>query len=233
MRKTSFIAEMKKTFIAGVAVAAALLVSSQVAFAASIQCTGFMIGTLDGDIVVPEGATCVLDIVSVSGNVTVQSGGSLQIDATSLNSTIRGNIKGHGCYAISIGSASPFGRIVIGGDVTISDCIGPVAGSCRGDSSVGGPAAILIGGNLKCTDNAGGCTVRACTVAGDFQCSGNSFACSATFNTVGGNATLNDNGGIDAIVNAIGGNLKCNGNGSVVGIANIVAGTKSGQCSIL
>jgi hypothetical protein len=223
-----------KSLIALVAVAATLLANAEVGLAAPTQCIGLLTGTVDGDIVVPDGAACVLDNVAVSGNVTVQTGSSLDVIATSTSTTIRGNIKGHGCYAIGLGDGGQFGHVVIGGDVDISHCTGPVASACSGYTGGTALASVLIGGDVKCADNVSGCDIRACTVAGDLQCSDNLGAgCTLWTATVGGDATLNDNLGITILGNAIGGNLKCNGNGSAVGVANIVAGTKSGQCSVL
>src|SRR6516162_724290 len=70
--------------------------------AQSISCTGTVGGgaavtTLNGNVTVPSGASCTLDFVDVTGNVTVQPGGSLLIAAYIEPSTIGGNVTATNC----------------------------------------------------------------------------------------------------------------------------------------
>ena len=229
--------------------AAAVLMISGPALAADTICTGTLdpAGSPYGNVVVPAGASCAIADLRVNGNVTVF--GSLTVAALSADTTIRGNVDTKdGCgtvriFSLSLAAPEPtsagIGRVVIGGNVTIDHC---QEGSI-GSGGIGAPTAddgvafgplVLIGKNLKCTNNAGRCTVDHVVIGGNVELSGNAGPVGASVSFVGGNVTANNNGGIEFFENAIGGDLKCNGNASVLGFPNnTVAGSKQGQCAAL
>jgi hypothetical protein len=224
---------MKRKFVAFLLVLATFAMP-RLAFAAATECTGVITATtIPGDVVVPSGAFCDLDGVIVQGDVIVQRGGSLSVDATSTDTLIRGNIRGNGCGYIQLkNTASPAIRMVVGGDVTIARCTDTAFSGCVGVSTSTPPASVLIGGSFKCSDISDTCVALYCTVAGDVDCSGNAGGCELAASAVGGNAIINDNGALSTIANnVIAGALKCNGNAAANGAGNKVAGTKSGQCS--
>lgn len=225
--------------------AVALLMISGPALAADTICTGILdpAGSPYRNVVVPAGAHCAIGDLRVNGNVTVF--GSLIVFALSADTTIRGNVDTKdGCGTVRIFNLAPAApaptpsRVVVGGNVTIDHCQ-------EGSIGSGGPKAptvddialvqlVLIGKNLKCTNNAGRCTVAQVVIGGNVELSGNSGPVGAAVNFVGGNATANNNDGILFFENAIGGDLKCNGNASVLGFPNnTVAGTEQGQCAAL
>jgi hypothetical protein len=121
---------------------------------------------------------------------------------------------------------------VVGGNVTIQNCTGISFSGSQGRQNET-PATVLIGGNVKCDNNAGGCVFDYSVIGGNLECSGN-FDCDLQSDAIGKNLTINNSDGGGAFVDnsSIGGDVKCSGN--TVGVAstpNTVAGTKSGQCS--
>ena len=58
--------------------------------AADTTCTSTLTGTIDGNVVVPDGASCTLSDATVAGNVQVLQNGSLTVDATQQPTTIDG-----------------------------------------------------------------------------------------------------------------------------------------------
>jgi len=80
---------MRKLFPLAAALVAAVLIQASPAFGhPPVECTGEMTGTIEGDLVVPSGATCVLTDAHVTGDVTVES--SARLDA--LRTRIEGDI---------------------------------------------------------------------------------------------------------------------------------------------
>jgi hypothetical protein len=241
--------------------AAALLTMAGPALAADTICTGPLdpAGSPYGNVVVPAGESCLIMGVRVDGNVTVF--GSLTVIAQPIDTvalpidttdtTIGGNVNTkdgcgtvviHGSGAVAAPQPAPsvafFGRVVIGGNVTIDHCqqgsIGAavlVAPAFVDNVTV--PPVVLIGKNLKCSNTAAGCTVDHAVVGGNAELSGNDGFVSASVNFVGGKLTANKNGGqVILSENAIGGDLKCKDNvGPVTETLNTVAGSK--QCEIV
>lgn len=229
--------------------AAALLMTSGPALAAETICTGALdpAGSPYGNVVVPSGETCVISGVRVNGNVTVS--GSLVVGGAPPNdTTIGGNVNtkdGCGTVAIicQVGTAPEpavdgVGRVVVGGNVTIDHCEGmsihcAVPAAPAADDGTLSGRFVLIGKNLKCSNNTSSCIFDGAVIGGNVELSGNGGFVSAAVSFVGGNLTANNNGdGANFSENAIGGDLKCNGNvGPVSGGPNTVAGTKQGQCA--
>lgn len=233
---------MSRIFIPVLTIAAALSATS--ALAASTPCTTTISGTtIAGDVVVPQGETCTLVDVAVTGDVSVQAGASLYVRSTGFPSTIRGHVKAHECNVVGIGNGAPYvspenpyGRIVVGGDLRISGCTGTPSSGCAGITNPYAlvspvPATVLIGGDFRCTDNPSGCTAIACTIGGSLLWSGNGGGGYADASTIAGDAIIDGNIFFQLQVNEIAGDLKCTDNTTGLTLGNIVAGTKSGQCA--
>ena len=227
---------MKKSLIAVLMVVGALLPASGGARTADFNCTGFSTGGTFANVVVPAGQSCVLDHARVTGNVTVKTAASLSVTTTSGDSTIAGKVTGNACDFIDLESTGASFRIVVGGDVNITNCTGSSFSGGRGSSGPGTPPqSLLIGGNTKCSGNQDECVFDYAIIAGNLDCSGN-FGCTLQSDAIGNNVTANNNTGVGAtIVNgAIAGNLACSGNvpgATNSGTPNTVSGTRSGQCS--
>jgi hypothetical protein len=225
-----------RKFVNVFAVAAgALLVASVAAAATDLVCTGPSSGGTWHNVLVPSGMSCTLDDTRVTGNVTVQAGGSFQVNTNSgMDTTIAGDIKGDGCDSIDLESTGLSGRIVVGGNVTIQNCTSNSFVGGRGSSFCppNPPESLFIGGNVKCNNNPGGCVYDYTTIGGNFECSGN-FACTLQTDAIGKNVTMNNNSsnGVSVDNTSIAGDVKCSGNSSVSGSGNTIAGNKSGQCT--
>jgi hypothetical protein len=171
--------------------------------------------TVDGNLVVPSGATCTLAGVTVTGNLRVQTNAEVVLQAAltqvstiegnvhvgtggsllAANSTIDGNIDADQCFTVSIET------VTVDGNVHIQNCTG------------GGSVAYIesqIDGNFACNNNPDGCV--------------------ADGGNVKGNVQIKDNGVADVRDNSIGGNLQCQGNTTIVASGNTVGGNEQGQC---
>jgi hypothetical protein len=176
---------------------------------ADINCSGMVgsltypatVTTIDGNVTVPNGASCTLYAVNVTGNVQTQPGGSLTMDYVSVNgnvqvqnggtlllsaydepSTIGGNVQADNCA-----SAMLEGNVTVNGNVQIQGCTG------AGPNGYRGPG-IVINGNFHCQNNSGGCLAWLGAVGGDAQIQQNGAGTSdVSLNTVGGNLHCQNN----------------------------------------
>jgi hypothetical protein len=171
------------------------------------SCTGLLQGVINGNVVVPDGATCLLDSTTVSGNVLVGKGASLSVGVFG-SVTISGNLKADQCASVSITPVPGPYAVSIGGNVAIRSCTG-MSGFDVGQGSL--------------------------TIGGNFLCQFNSAPCFAQRGSIGGNANVSRNSGGTSIVagNQIDGNLLCSGNTAVINASapNTVAGKRLGQCT--
>jgi hypothetical protein len=224
---------MKRSGIAVAAVAVALLLGTGAAAATDLVCTTTSSGGTWHNVVVPAGASCTLENTRVTGNVTVQTGGTLLVTDLAGDSTIAGDVKADGCNFVELES-SLSNRIVVGGNVTIQNCSSGFNGG-QGDSSRVPPGSILIGGNVKCSNNSDACVFDYFNISGNLECSGNGQGCVVNSNAIGKNVTINNNQGVGVVIDnsAIGGDVKCSGNAFAPTpvTPDTIAGTKSGQCS--
>ena len=114
---------------------------------ADVTCSGTVGGaatvtTINGNVTVPAGASCVLSFVNVTGNVTTGAASNLVINGYLEPSTIGGSVTAVGC-----GSALLEGNITVAGSVQIQNCTGTSANGFQGPD-------ILINGNFTCQSNA-------------------------------------------------------------------------------
>jgi len=130
--------------------------------AADTTCTRTLTGTIDGNVVVPDGASCTLSDATVAGNVRVLQNASLTVDATQQPTTIDGNVHADHCaFALLEGGVTVTGNVRIGHCAEQSGFVGP---------------GIKIGGNFECTNNPGACEADLGDVHGNLQIDGNSGA---------------------------------------------------------
>ena len=176
--------------------------------AQNLVCAGTVGGaagltTINGNVTVPNGASCTLAFVEVTGNVDVGQGGSLLISAYDEPSTIGGSVTAAKCV-----SALLEGNVTVKGDVRIESCTGTGANGFQGPG-------IAIGGTFQCQNNAGSCEVWLGEIAGDAQIRNNRAP------------------GSDVSLNTIGGTLVCLNNTTAPTHSrgyNWVTGDTIGQC---
>jgi len=197
--------DMKRFAMITVAALGALLATAPGALAGDTNCTSTIAGTtINGNVVVPNGARCVLDGDKVTGNVTVGQRATLL--AKNLT-TIAGNVQADHCTFVSL-----FGGVVVGGNLQIQHCTGAGLGPGAVNSGYDGAQ---IGGDFQCHDNTAACIANDGTVGGNVQVS----------NNVSGNQS-------QIFANSIAKNLQCQGNSPApIGGGNTVAGNAEGQCA--
>jgi hypothetical protein len=155
--------------------------------AQNLVCTGTVgggagVSTINGNVTVPNGASCTLAFVEVTGNVDVGSGGSLLISAYNEPSTIGGSVDAVKCVSTLLE-----GNVTVKGDVRIENCTGAEVNGFQGPG-------ITIGGNFQCQNNTGSCAAWLGEIAGDAQIRNNRAPGSdVSLNTIGGNLTCLNN----------------------------------------
>src|SRR6516225_3334571 len=158
----------------------ALAAGVSAAHAADTSCTSTLTGAIDGNVVVPDGASCTLSDATVAGNVQVLQNASLTVDATQQPTTIEGDVHADHCaFALLEGGVTVTGNVRIG--------------QCAQQSGFVGPG-IKIGGNFECTNNAGACEADLGDVHGNLQIDRNSGASAdISLVSVGGNLRCQGN----------------------------------------
>lgn len=148
---------------------------------------------------------------SVTGNVTVQSGGALYMT----NTTVGGSRSANGARALTVCGST------VNGSVNITNSSGYV-----------------LLGNGGCAPNTFRSSVTLTSNHGGFRVSGNAVSSSLqATNTTTASGALNPTGGPATHViraNSVGGSLMCSGNAPAPtneGSPNTVMGSKTGQCS--
>lgn len=221
-----------KTPTAALAAAALVAIAAPAASAATTDCTDDLgDAAVAGDLVVPDGATCVLGGATVSGSITV--GDDAWLDATSV--TVEGDVIGIDTYGISLDGTSVGGDVVSysegrrGGFLYLNDLA--VGGNVEAggidveisDSSVAGAVATLAATYVD---------VLRTSVEGDLSVDGSDWGVSLAGAVVTGSVTVSGSshdvllgatadGGADQWGNTVGGDLTLSGN-----TANLqVAGT--------
>jgi hypothetical protein len=164
---------MKHFAIITVAALGGLLATVGTALAGDTNWTTNILGplTIDGNVVVPDGASCSLgylppsatpccisssSAVQVTGNVTVGHGSGLTVG---VNSTIAGNLQANNCNFVELVDQ---GSETVGSNVQIGNCTGQPAFVSTGTGS-------LIGGDFQCDNNTGPCILDGDYVGGNVQ----------------------------------------------------------------
>jgi len=158
----------------------ALVGAASAVRAADTTCTSTLTGTIDGNVVVPDGASCTLSDATIAGNIHVLQNASLTVDATQQPTTIDGNVQADHCaFALLEGGVTVTGNVRIG--------------QCAQQSGFVGPG-IKIRGNFECTKNVGACEADLGDVHGDLEIDGNSGASAdISLVSVGGNLRCQGN----------------------------------------
>jgi len=189
------------------------------AHAADTTCTTTISSatTINGNLVVPAGATCTLENgTTVTGNVQVGKGASLTVEPLTLQATIGGNVQADQCNFVQL---IPNGPISVGGNVQIRNCTGQ-----RGSGYSVLVGSLTISGNFACDHNSGGCVATGGLVRGNVQVDDNT----------NGSGNTNGNGGAEVTGNNIGGNVQVDKNSGSPGFNNFVDGNTIGgnlQCA--
>jgi hypothetical protein len=167
-------------------------------------------GTINGNLVVQNGAGCTLMNETVTGSVTVGTGATLEVHG----GTIGGSIQASHCSFVRL--FSDVGAVSVGRNVEIEYCA--ATSGYNSVSSISGTPITIISGNFRCSNNSALCDAEVGSVGGNVQVNNNT--CTAEFPCVVGG-------------NTIGGNLSCQGNTNVTdnNVPNTVAGHKLGQCA--
>lgn len=92
----------------------ALAAGGAAARAADTICNGSLTGAIEGNLVVPSGASCLLYQARIDGNVLVSQNASLIVQGEEERTLISGNVEAQGC-----GSALLEGAVTVGGNVLI------------------------------------------------------------------------------------------------------------------
>lgn len=124
------------------------------------------------DLIVPDGASCILQGTRVVGSVTVGAGATLQASALS----VTGDVLAQGAAVVTLNNNSTVGGSVHlrqGGSATVDQV--QVTGDLRLESNQSALAATRnrVSGNFRAVDNQAGLIVRNNSVDGALQCSGN------------------------------------------------------------
>ena len=151
-----------KNFALALASALIAFVASTSVSRADTACSSTLSGTVNGNVVVPSGASCTLSNVTVTGGVRVSQNASLTIDATRQPATINGTVQATNCV-----SALLEGGVTVGGNVQIQ--------GCAQQSGFVGPGVKIVG-SFECINNAGGCEADLGEVRGNVQIQSSSSA---------------------------------------------------------
>jgi hypothetical protein len=171
---------------------AAVLAWAPAAAASDVTCTGGttnpLEGTIDGNVVVPAGASCRIH-GTVTGNVTAFKGAAVGIRAGSM---VRGNYTCNACLFADLSGSTIGGNVQISKEKEGSFINGStITGNLQIESSSAGPESFSIGtssgneigGNLSFNKNTGPSFIVNNTIASNLTCDHNVPAPLSTGNT--------------------------------------------------
>jgi hypothetical protein len=200
-------------------------------FAATTTCTGHMNTPIEGNLVVPAGATtCTLNWVDVAGNTTVQ--GRL----ISFTSHFHGNVSVTGAGIIQIINGWS-GNSPIEGNLTIQNTVANTDPNVyNGIFCPEQNQSNIVNGNIILTNNAGIFYVCSASVGGNVVANNNTGRLALGGISAVGNIVINGNtGGVELDNVSAGSNLVCQGNSPAPATTtyggNSAAGQKLGQCA--
>jgi hypothetical protein len=191
---------MRRTFLAAAVafMCAALGVGASDAPAASTSCTGTITGeaiiggvTITGNL--SAGPGCNLQYVTVTGNVVVEKGGSLN----AFQLEIGGNLKSNGATSVGFQSVRVNGNANIVGATSVGFEYVTVNGNLRIAGSTESTAFSRggVGGNFLLQNNSGTFDIARLGVDGNMKITNNSGSFGYSINnlTVGGNLDIRKN----------------------------------------
>ena len=183
----------------------------------------FVPSTIDANVDVPAGATCHMDLVTVTGNVTVE--GTL----IGFANTFQRNISVDGgaiAFPFCLGFLCPKGGTTVEGNLTASNANGVTLDTTNFGRNVtldGATGRVefsfsIVSGNLSISNSSGMIIL--------FDMSGPGVP------GVGKNLDLSSNsGGAGLVEVTIAGNLNCDSNAPAPTLTNVTAARENGQCS--
>jgi hypothetical protein len=172
-------------WLAGLVCAATVLVWAPAAGAGNVTCDGVVSGPISGNVVVPKGAECSLELADVGGNVTAQ----IDAKVTILGSTVGGNYSCNNCEQAHLETSTINGNVQIDGENEYSVISNSTIGgnlqikSSRTDIVLFDIDANEIGGNLSFDDNEGLAFITDNTIKGNLTCENNEPAPFSSGNT--------------------------------------------------
>jgi len=150
------------------------------------HCRGRIGGvSVDGDVTVPNGATCELDGTRVEGNISVGHGARVYARGVDVD----GDLEGESTTAVEVTDGSVIGgnvQLESGGSAVVSDT--HIDGDLSWEEQRGALVAdsSTIRGNLEVDGNSGGVTITDNQIVGDLSCDENNPAPHGAGNTTSG-----------------------------------------------
>jgi hypothetical protein len=217
------------TVLLGVASIALLAAASPASARSQFTCNGNFQFVTVGDLVVPPGATCMISLSTVEGDVTVRKDASIRASATQIG----GSVKGRDSLRIFLDGAT-----LVAGDVDVrgtieTELVNSQFGAVRIQGTpIGSDIRIFnntIGGDLQIEHNTASMVVNLNTVGGDVQIDKNVENLTAEGNSVRNMYVLKNTGSASVQFNN-GQELRCEDNeGLFIGGPNTFAQIE-GQC---
>jgi hypothetical protein len=209
------------------------LISSTAAAATKSCATGVNPGNVSGTLIIGSGVDCNVQGDTISGNVTLNPGGTLVLGGGSL---VKGNFTASGAGSVT---ANPLGS----GAFTFS--IVMCNSSLKGLFNITGSSSlVLIGEEEGCGPDNIGRNVNLASNKGGLEMFGGAPSpgtCSAPGGTcvIGGNVSISSNSGttedddaaVEFVSNLVRGTVNCTGNAGVISESNS-AQRLLGQCGI-
>jgi hypothetical protein len=176
--------------VAAPAMVGALLVAATAPAAAADRTCEGDIGpeAVDGDVVVPDGATCGLDDVTVSGSIRVGDGATVVVRGGQVDLDVVTSASG--AASVSTEGVTVVGDVVVTGGGSASITSTTIGGDLRFQSNDGPVTAEgnQVAGALVAEQNTGGVALVDNQVGGDLTCSANDPVPTGGGNSVAGTA---------------------------------------------
>lgn len=144
--------------------------------------------TVDGNVIVPDGAGCTLNDTTVIGNVLVGVGASLHADGATIDGDIQDDNNDAGNVTVTNSQVGGNVQLEQGTSVTVTGT--DIGGDLQfeANSQELQADANSIGGNLQANHNTGGLAITDNTIDGNLQCQSNDPPPTGSGNVVHGSA---------------------------------------------
>jgi hypothetical protein len=167
--------------------AASQLCGQTAAQGGDMSCPGLIGGgptvtNIDGNVTVPDGASCTLSFVHITGNVEVGRNATLIVSAYTEPVEIGGDIEAKDCNSVLLQ-----GNVTVGGNLNINSCNGTASNGFQGPD-------VLIHGNFECRSNAGPCLAWLGTIDEDVHIQSNQAQAASDISLVSVKGNLNCEG---------------------------------------